>query len=77
MKIHIQRKVVEELMYSLDQSFSEVSEELTNTRKIKTGFILANLMEIDKTELNKTIDGMISILKEIKSIKEFNPKKPL
>jgi len=77
MKIHIQRKVVENLMDSLDQSFSEVSDELTNSRTVKTGYLAANLMEIDKTELNKNIDGMISILKEIKSIKEFNPKKPL
>lgn len=77
MKIHVQRKIVEDLMDSLDQSFSMVSDELTNTREIKTGFILANLMEIDKTDLNKNIDSLISVLKEIKSIKEFNSKKPL
>jgi len=31
MKIHIQRKVVEDLKNSLDQSFSEVYDELTYT----------------------------------------------
>lgn len=77
MKIHIQQKVIEDLKDSLDESFGEVYDELTNRREIKTGYLTAGLMEIDKTDLNKSIDALQSVLKELKSIKEFNPKKPL
>lgn len=77
MKIQIQSKIIRDLTEALEESYAPVYDELTNLRKIETGYILADLMEIDKTELNRQIDSMISVLKEIKAVKAFNPRKPL
>jgi hypothetical protein len=77
MKIHIQRKIITGLIDSMERSYIDIYEELTNLREIETGYLTADLMEIDKTELNRRIESMISVLKELKAIKEFNPKKPL
>ncbi len=77
MKIHIQSKEIQDLTERLERSYVPIYEELTNNRTIETGFMTVDLMEIDKSELNVNIDRMISALKEIRSIKPFNPKKPL
>ena len=77
MKIHIQSKEIQSLTDRLERSFVSIYDELTNTREIVTGFMMVDLMEIDKSELNMRIDTMISVLKEARSIKPFNPKKPL
>jgi 5-methylcytosine-specific restriction endonuclease McrBC regulatory subunit McrC len=77
MKIHIQRKVVDELADSLDQSFNAVNDELCNDRPVITGYSTSGLMEIDKDHLDKQIAGLITVINKLKSIKEFNPKKPL
>lgn len=77
MKIHIQSKEIQNLTDRLERSYVPIYEELTNSRPIVTGYATADLMEIDKSELDVNIDTMISALKKIRYIKPFNPKKPL
>lgn len=72
--MHIQRKAVEDLANLLDRSCNELREELDNERPIKTNFVFANLMELNKGEVISQCDKVISVLNQIKKLKEFNPK---
>ncbi|HET6558107.1 MAG TPA: hypothetical protein VFG54_12385 [Prolixibacteraceae bacterium] len=73
----IQRKVVEELADSLEESYLLVAQELNNDRDVISEFSTAGLMEIDKLYLEKQIEGLILVLKKLKAIKAFNYKKPM
>jgi metal-dependent HD superfamily phosphatase/phosphodiesterase len=74
-KIHVEKKTTEELAASLDRISRSIYEELTNDRKIKTGYLAANLIELNKIELDGKIAAITDLLKKIKSLKEFNAKK--
>jgi len=77
MKILIKKELIEELSNSLEESYLLISEELNNNRPVNTGMWTAPIMEIDKVYLDKQIDGLLSVTKKLKAIKEFNRKKPL
>lgn len=72
MKIHIQRKVVDELADKLEIAYHSVNDELLNERIISTNYTAGDLMEIDKDDLDIKIDSMLSVLKKLKKIKKFN-----
>ena len=69
MRIHIRRTVIDNLSRSLDSSLQLVLNELKNTRKVDDQFAGTGFMEIDKTELNKQIGALTTVLKIIQKIK--------
>jgi len=73
----IQKKVVEELAKSFDESFQLIYEELTNDRTVVSEWSTSDLMDIDKIHLDKQIDGLLSITKKLKALKQYNHRKPL
>lgn len=74
-KIHVEKKDAKELADSLKSIFQDIYVELTNNRTPKTAYMQADLIELDKTKLNTNIATITGVLKEIKSLREFNPKK--
>ena len=66
-----ERKPLEEIAELLEVKYGEVYNEITNTRTFATRFSLANLMEINKPDLDQRIESLISLLRSVKKIKEF------
>jgi len=72
----IQRSQVEYIADLLNQAFDELNQEILNERACDTTYFTAGLMELNKPYLDAKIATMIDLLKQLKSLKEFNPKKP-
>ena len=67
----------EDLEYLKDNvisSFEDVLFILDNPIQRNDGYILADLVRINKVELDSKIEILITGCKELKKIKAFNPK---
>ena len=74
-KIHVERKDAKELADLVNDKSRDIYEELTNERKFITDYLAANLIELDKNKLDTNIATINEVLRKIKSLKEFKPKK--
>jgi len=72
----IQKSQVDDITELLNQAYDEIYQELTNFREFSTPYLTAGLMEINKPYLDAKIATVTDLLKQLKSLKEFNPKKP-
>ena len=74
--MNTQRNHVDDIMELLNQAYDEMYQELTNDRIVNTKYFTAGLMELNKPYLDAKIATITDLLKQLKSLKEFNPKKP-
>lgn len=67
----IEKWEVNKLAVLLKKCYDSLSEELTNKREVFGTEDNSKRMLIDKVDLDLRVDGMMSVLKSIKKIKEF------
>lgn len=72
-KIHVQGKVIDDWADKLEMAYYDVNNVLCSERKNKTGRTASDLLEIDKDDLDIKIDTVLSVLKKVKTIKDFKP----
>lgn len=62
----VHKSVISDLLKTLNESLTPVKSELTNTREVPDEYKGLNFIEINKSDLNRHVDGVISVLKAIK-----------
>lgn len=65
----VHKSVISDLIKTLNESLIPVKSELTNTREVPNEYKGLNFVEINKSDLNRHVDGVISALRAIKSAK--------
>ena len=69
-----EKDTIEEIANSIDELYSMLFEELNNKRERRDGYLLMNLMNLDKELVNRRADDIINKMKQLKALKPFNPK---
>lgn len=72
----IQRSQVDDITELVSQAYDDIYEELTNNRDVQHPYLTADMMELNKPYLDAKIATLTDLLKQLKSLKEFNVKKP-
>lgn len=65
----VHKSVISDLLNTLNKSLVPVKNELTNTREVPKEFTDTGFIEINKSDLNSYIEGVISALRDIKAAK--------
>jgi len=72
----VQKSQVEDISELLNQAFDDLNQELGNARDFKSPYLSADVMDLNKSYMDSKIATVFELLKQLKAIKELNPKKP-